>query len=67
MLKMYTAFTSQIDSPEAAAAEIRAQLEPEKNMLKNTVGIAAFFNEYAENGVYKAVAAALPFDSEWTA
>jgi hypothetical protein len=59
---MYTAFTSQIDNPEAAVAEIRTQLEPEKNMLKNTIGIAAFYHEYAENGVYKAVAAALPFD-----
>lgn len=62
MVKTYTAFTSQIDNPEAAAKEIREQLDPEKNMLKNTVGIAAFFDEYAENGIYKAVAAALPFD-----
>jgi hypothetical protein len=59
---MHTAFTSQIDNPEAAVKEIYEQLDPEKNMLKNTVGIAAFFDEYAENGIYRAVAAALPFD-----
>ena len=62
MIKMYTAFTSQIDDPKAAAKEILEQLEPEKNMRKNTVGIAAFYHEYAENGAYRAVAAALPFD-----
>jgi hypothetical protein len=31
-------------------------------MLKNAVGISAFYSEYAENKTYEAVAAALPFD-----
>lgn len=63
MVKMYTAITDQIDDPEAAVKEILEQLEPEKNMLKNTVGVTAFFSECGENGVYQAVAAALPFET----
>jgi hypothetical protein len=62
MLRMYTAFTNQIDDQEAAVREIREQLQPEKNMLRNTLGIVSFYNEYAENGVYEAISSALPFN-----
>jgi hypothetical protein len=62
MIKMYTAFTDQIDDPDAAAKEICAQLQPEKNMLKNALGIAIFYNEYAESGVLGKISSALPFD-----
>jgi hypothetical protein len=59
---MYTAFTNQIDDPGAAIREIREQLQPEKNMLENTLGVVSFYNEYAENGVYEAISSALPFN-----
>jgi hypothetical protein len=62
MIKMYTAFTSQIDDPEAAVREICRQLNPEANMLGNTLGVVSFYNEYAENGIYEAICSALPFD-----
>ncbi|MDR0821429.1 MAG: FIST C-terminal domain-containing protein [Oscillospiraceae bacterium] len=62
MIKVYTAFTSQVDDPQAAAKEILEQLKPEQNMLKNTVGLTVFYNEYLDSGAYQAVTAALPFD-----
>jgi hypothetical protein len=59
---MYTAFTNQIDDPDAAIREICEQLRTEENMLKNVIGIVSFYNEYAENGIYEAICSALPFD-----
>jgi hypothetical protein len=62
MIKLYTAFTSEIDNPEAAVAEVLEQLKPDKAMLKNSVGIIHFYYEFTETGVYQALAEALPFD-----
>jgi hypothetical protein len=59
---MYTAFTSQIDDPQAAVREILEQLRPEENKLKNTIGIIHFYYEFVETEVCKAIADALPFD-----
>ncbi|MDR2578977.1 MAG: hypothetical protein LBC70_09280 [Chitinispirillales bacterium] len=59
---MYTAFTKQVDDPEAAAREILEQLKPQENKLKNTIGIIHFFHEFVETDVCKAIADALPFD-----
>jgi hypothetical protein len=60
---MYTAFTEQIDDPEAAVREILEQLKPEENKLKNTIGIVHFYHEFVETDVCKAIAAALHFDT----
>ena len=62
MHKFYTAFTKEIDNPEAAVRDITEQLKPEENMLKNTVGIVHFYYEFAETGVCRAIADALPFE-----
>ncbi|MFP3155170.1 hypothetical protein LQZ18_12255 [Lachnospiraceae bacterium ZAX-1] len=62
MIKMFTAFTNRMEDPEVVAKEIYAQLEHEKNRLKNTAGIVAFDNGYAQGGVYETVVVALPFD-----
>jgi hypothetical protein len=61
MLKMYTATTSQIDSPEDAVAEITAQLK-DKQLLKNTFGIAACHTDYIETQTVAELRKALSFD-----
>lgn len=62
MIKSFTAVTREIDDPAYAAEEIMAALEPEKNMLKNSLGVISCYSEFAETGVLKAVCGALPFD-----
>ena len=62
MIKAITAATCEIDDPQAAAAEITAALNLEKNLLKNSLGIISYFSEFEETGVLKAVCDALPFD-----
>ncbi|MDR1695153.1 MAG: FIST C-terminal domain-containing protein [Endomicrobium sp.] len=62
MIKSYIASTREIDDAKAAVSEILSQLEPEKNMLKNSLGIISCFSEFEDTGVLKAVCDALPFD-----
>jgi len=62
MIKIYAAFTKELDDPEAAVREITEQLRPSETVLKNAVGIVQFYYEYAETGVYQAIVDALPFD-----
>ena len=62
MIKLYTAFTNEIDNPEAAVREIKDQLNLSENLLKNAVGIVQLYYEYVETGVYMALVNALPFD-----
>ena len=62
MIKLYTAFTKEIDNAEAAVREIREQLDPAANTLKNTVGIIHFYYEFIETGVCQAVIDAMPFE-----
>ncbi|GHT34856.1 hypothetical protein FACS189427_02960 [Planctomycetales bacterium] len=61
MLKMYTAATLQIDSPEDAVAEIAAQLK-DKPLLKNTIGIVGCRYDYIETGTVQELRKVLPFD-----
>jgi hypothetical protein len=58
---MLTAITDQIDDPDAAAAEILEQLEPERNLLKNSVGLLACNYEFIDMGVLEVLEKALPF------
>ncbi|MDR0669456.1 MAG: FIST C-terminal domain-containing protein [Treponema sp.] len=62
MVKVLTASTSNIDDTEAAAADIKSQLDLERNLLKHSVGIAACHYEFVLSGAFKAVCDALPFD-----
>lgn len=62
MTKLYTAFSREMDDPEVAVPQICAQLDLEKNMLKNTVGIVHFCYEFVDTGVLQAIADALPFE-----
>jgi len=62
MIKSFSAVTREIDDVEVAVAEIKAALNLEKNLLKNSLGIVSCFSEFAETGALKAICEALPFD-----
>ena len=62
MVRIYTAFTKEIDNPEEAAKQILQQLNPAENALKNTIGFIHFYHEYVETEVCEAVVNALPFE-----
>ena len=62
MIKLYTAFTKEIDNSQKAVEEIIEQLNPEKNKLKNTIGIIYFYYEFVETGTYQAIVDAMPFE-----
>ena len=61
MIKLYTAFTKEVDDTKVAVQEILSQLNIEKNMLKNTVGIVHYYYEFIETGVFEALKDNLPF------
>jgi hypothetical protein len=63
MLKIYTAFTREIDNPEKAAQEILTQLNPAKNALAETIGIIHFYHEFVDTEACRAVIDALPFEA----
>ena len=63
MVKVYTAFTTEIDDAEAAVRDILSQLAPDENMLGDTLGIINFYYEFVDTGVYQAIADALPFET----
>ena len=62
MIKSFYASTCEIDDAQAAVAEIKAALDLEKNLLKNSLGIISCFSEFAETGVLQEICGALPFD-----
>jgi len=62
MIKLYTSFTKEIDSPKDAIKEILEQLNPEKNMLKNTIGIIHFYHDFAKAGIWEQFLDVLPFE-----
>jgi hypothetical protein len=63
MIRVLTAHTGELDDVPAAVAEVLAGLEPERRLLRNSVGIMAFYPEFSDTGVVKALSEALPFDS----
>ncbi|GHV28003.1 hypothetical protein FACS1894167_04000 [Synergistales bacterium] len=62
MIKMLTAYTNELDDVDAAVAEVLGQLDIERNLMRNSVGITYFYSEFLETGVVKALSDALPFD-----
>ncbi|MDR3168021.1 MAG: FIST C-terminal domain-containing protein [Treponema sp.] len=62
MIRALTAYTENIDDPQAAIAEVKAQLDAGPGFLKNTVGIIACHYEFVLSGAAKAVCESLPFD-----
>lgn len=63
MIKVMTAYTLEIDERELAVEEILGQLDLEKKLLKNAVGIINCHQEFVHSKVVKALCDALPFDT----
>ncbi|GHV93352.1 hypothetical protein AGMMS50268_38550 [Spirochaetia bacterium] len=63
MFRTLTASTEYIDDLEAAVADIKAQLDCERNLLAHSAGIVACHYEFALSGALEAICKALPFDT----
>lgn len=61
MLKMLTAYSTEIDDVEAAVAGILGQLDLAGNLLANAAGIVTCYPEFVESGVVAALCKAAPF------
>ncbi|MDR0904920.1 MAG: FIST C-terminal domain-containing protein [Oscillospiraceae bacterium] len=62
MIKMYTAYTEEIDDPEAAVADILEKLALDGKLLKSSLGLLHCYYDFVESGAVAAICAALPFD-----
>ena len=62
MIKMFSAFTEEIDDVDAAVSEVLSQLNLEQSIMKNSVGILHCYHEFIDSGVVKALSEKLPFD-----
>jgi hypothetical protein len=62
MIKMLTAYTLELDDPEAAVNEIAEQLDIKNALLKNSVGLLFCYADFVSAGIAEAVCKALPFD-----
>jgi hypothetical protein len=62
MIRSFTATTREVDDVQVATAEILNAINPERNLLKNSLGVISCFSEFAETGVLAAICEALPFD-----
>lgn len=62
MIKTLTASTFEIDDHKAALAEILEQINPQKNLLKNSVGFITCYTEFIDNGLATEISKALPFN-----
>jgi hypothetical protein len=56
-----TAFTSEVDDPDAAAAEILEQIDI-NGLRKSSLGILTCYTDFIDSGALQTVCAALPFD-----
>ena len=61
MLKCISVYTYEIDSPETALEEIKAQLDDKITLLENTIGIIMCHTEFLISGVVKYLSDKLPF------
>jgi len=62
MIKMFSAFTEEIDDVDAAVSEILGQLDLENSLLTNSVGILHCYHEFIDSGVVKALSDKVSFD-----
>jgi hypothetical protein len=63
MIKMLTAVTEEIDEIDDAVSEILEQLQLDRELLKNSIGLIACDYEFIESGVVAALCKRLPFDT----
>jgi len=62
MIKLFSAFTEEIDDVEYAVNEVLDQLDLENSLNKNSVGILHCYHEFIDSGVVKALSEKVPFD-----
>jgi len=62
VLKCASLSTLEIDNPEVALSEIKAQLEQKLPLLKHSVGIIMCHPEFISTGVLRYICENLPFD-----
>jgi len=66
MIRTLVASTTEVDDITLAVKDIMSQLNPGKNLLKNTVGIVACHYEFITSGMVKEICNTLPFDTVGT-
>lgn len=62
MISMLTAYTYELDDIELAVSELLEQLDLDRNLRKNAVGLVTCYAEFIETGVVSALSERLPFD-----
>jgi len=62
MIKVLTAYTYELDSPEKAVQEILSQIDPQNALLKNSAGLLFCHIKFIEMGIMEKVCKSLPFD-----
>ncbi|MCL2440112.1 MAG: FIST C-terminal domain-containing protein [Treponema sp.] len=62
MIKMFSAFTEEIDDVGTAISEILSQIDLSNSLMKNSIGILHCYHEFIDSGVVKALSEKLPFD-----
>ncbi|MDR1203938.1 MAG: FIST C-terminal domain-containing protein [Peptococcaceae bacterium] len=62
MIRMFTAYTEEIDEAEIAVSELLEQLNLDSRLLRNSVGIVHCFSDFLEGGLLQSLNEALPFD-----
>ena len=62
MIKMFSAFTEEIDDVDAAMSEILSQLDLKHSLMKNSIGVLHCYHEFIDSGVVKTLSEKLPFD-----
>ncbi|AEF80135.1 FIST C-terminal domain-containing protein [Leadbettera azotonutricia] len=61
MLKIYTAYTTELDDVDGALAEIIARIDL-NGLAKNSVGLISCYSEFIDTGIIAALSEKLPFD-----
>ena len=62
MIKLFSAFTEEIDDVVFAVNDILNQLDIVNSLKKNSVGILHCYHEFIDSGVVEALSGKLPFD-----
>lgn len=62
MIRMLTAHTAEVDDADFAVAELLEQLDCDRRLLKNSVGVITCYADFLEGDVIPALCERLPFD-----
>ncbi len=62
MIKMFTAYTVEVDDVDFAVSEVLEQLDLDNNLRKNSIGILTCYADFLEGDVIRALCERLPFD-----